>query len=214
MTVFYLDTSSSFLYTAIVQNGKVLASVTKKMEKDLSKMTLPLISDMFKDVNLTPSDIDKILVVNGPGSFTGVRIGVTIAKIFSWALSKRISVISSLEAMATSVENFDYVVPMIDARRGYVFAGIYDQNGKAVMGNQYILKTTLEVAMDQLPGKVCVVSNDDLSCKNFSSFSYKPNYLQIVSRFENNEELNPHLVYPEYLKRTEAEENHIKDKKD
>lgn len=214
MTVFYLDTSSSYLYTAIVQDEKILTSITKKMERDLSKMTLPLISDMFKEAHLSPSDIDKILVVNGPGSFTGVRIGVTIAKIFSWALSKKISVISSLEAMATSIGNFDYVVPMIDARRGYVFAGIYDQNGKAVMNNQYIQKTTLEIAMDQLPGKVCVISNDDLSCQNFPSFSYKPNYLQIVSRFENNKELNPHLVYPEYLKRTEAEENHIKNKKD
>lgn len=210
MTILYLDTSSSYLYAAIVQNEKVLTSITKKMERDLSKMTLPCISDMFKEVHINPTDIDKILVVNGPGSFTGVRIGVTVAKIFAWALSKKISVISSLEAMATSIDSFDYIVPMIDARRGYVFAGIYDQNGKAVMNNQYIQKSTLEIAMDQLPGKVCVVSNDNLSCQNFPSFSYNPNYLKIVSRFQNNEELNPHLVYPEYLKRTEAEENHKK----
>ena len=214
MTILYLDTSSSYLYTAIIQNEKLLTSITKKMEKDLSKMTLPCIADMFKEIHMKPSDIDKILVVNGPGSFTGVRIGVTIAKIFAWALSKKISVISSLEAMAASIDNFDYVVPMIDARRGYVFAGIYDQNGKAVMNNQYIQKSTLEIAMDQLPGKICVVNNDNLSCQSFPSFSFKPNYLKIISRFQNNEELNPHLVYPEYLKRTEAEENHIKNNKD
>ena len=210
MTVFYIDTSSSYLYSAIVQNDKVLASVSKKMDKDLSKMTLPTIEELFETAHLTPNEIDKILVVNGPGSFTGVRIGVTIAKVYAWSLSKKISVLSSLEAMAASIDDFDYIVPMIDARRGYVFAGIYDKNGTAVMSNQYILKTTLDVAMNQLPGKVCIVTNDTISNDKFQSYSYQPNYERIVQRYENLEELHPHLVSPEYLKKTEAEENKLK----
>lgn len=210
MTVFYLDTSSSYLYSAIVQNDKVLTSVSKKMDKDLSKMTLPTIEELFETAHLTPNEIDKILVVNGPGSFTGVRIGVTIAKVYAWSLSKKISVLSSLEAMAASIDDFDYIVPMIDARRGYVFAGIYDKNGTAVMSNQYILKTTLDIAMNQLPGKVCIVTNDTISNDKFQSYSYQPNYERIVRRYENLEELHPHLVSPEYLKKTEAEENKLK----
>lgn len=210
MTVFYLDTSSSYLYSAIVQNDKVLTSVSKKMDKDLSKMTLPAIEELFETAHLTPNEIDKILVVNGPGSFTGVRIGVTIAKVYAWSLSKKISVLSSLEAMAASIDDFDYIVPMIDARRGHVFAGIYDKNGTAVMSNQYILKTTLDIAMNQLPGKVCIVTNDTISNDKFQSYSYQPNYERIVRRYENLEELHPHLVSPEYLKKTEAEENKLK----
>ena len=105
MTVFYLDTSSSYLYSAIVQNDKVIASISKKMDKDLSKMTLPAIAELFEEAHLTPNEIDKILVVNGPGSFTGVRIGVTIAKVYAWSLSKKISVLSSLEAMASSIDH-------------------------------------------------------------------------------------------------------------
>lgn len=212
MTVFYLDTSSSYLYSAIVQNDKVIASISKKMDKDLSKMTLPAIAELFEEAHLTPNEIDKILVVNGPGSFTGVRIGVTIAKVYAWSLSKKISVLSSLEAMASSIDYYDYIVSMIDARRGYVFAGIYDQNGTAVMNNQYILKTTLEVAMEQLPGKVCIVTNDTISNDKFPVYPYQPNYERIITRYENLEEIHPHLVSPEYLKRTEAEENRLKNK--
>lgn len=212
MTVFYLDTSSSYLYSAIVRDDKVIASISKKMDRDLSKMTLPAIAELFEEAHLTPNEIDKILVVNGPGSFTGVRIGVTIAKVYAWSLSKKISVLSSLEAMASSVEQYDYIVPMIDARRGYVFAGIYDQNGTAVMNNQYILKTTLEVAMDQLPGKICIVTNDNVSSDKFPVLSYQPNYERIVTRYENLKEIHPHLVSPEYLKKTEAEENRLKNK--
>lgn len=212
MTVFYLDTSSSYLYSAIVQNDKVIASISKKMDKDLSKMTLPAIAELFEEAHLTPNEIDKILVINGPGSFTGVRIGVTIAKVYAWSLSKKIAVLSSLEAMASSIDHYDYIVPMIDARRGYVFAGIYDQNGTAVMNNQYILKTTLEVAMDQLPGKVCIVTNDTISNDKFLVYPYRPNYERIITRYENLEEIHPHLVSPEYLKRTEAEENRLKNK--
>lgn len=212
MTIFYLDTSSSYLYSAIVQNDKVIASISKKMDKDLSKMTLPAIAELFEEAHLTPNEIDKILVVNGPGSFTGVRIGVTIAKVYAWSLSKKISVLSSLETMASSIDHYDYIVPMIDARRGYVFAGIYDQNGTAVMNNQYILKTTLEVAMDQLPGKVCIVTNDTISNDKFPVYPYQPNYERIITRYENLEEIHPHLVSPEYLKRTEAEENRLKNK--
>ena len=114
--------------------------------------------------------------------------------------------------MASSIDHYDYIVPMIDARRGYVFAGIYDQNGTAVMNNQYILKTTLEVAMEQLPGKVCIVTNDTISNDKFPVYPYQPNYERIITRYENLEEIHPHLVSPEYLKRTEAEENRLKNK--
>ena len=114
--------------------------------------------------------------------------------------------------MASSIDHYDYIVPMIDARRGYVFAGIYDQNGTAVMNNQYILKTSLEVAMDQLPGKVCIVTNDTISNDKFPVYPYRPNYERIITRYENLEEIHPHLVSPEYLKRTEAEENRLKNK--
>ena len=85
MKILYLDTSSSFLYTGIIENDKVISEIKEKLDKDLSKFALLKVSEMFEKNNVSSDEINKIIVVNGPGSFTGVRIGLTIAKIFAWA---------------------------------------------------------------------------------------------------------------------------------
>jgi len=94
----------------------------------MSSKILTIIEEGLTENNISIKSIDKIFVVNGPGSFTGVRIGVTIAKTIAWALNKDLVPLSSLEYMATSNSNKKYLISMIDARRGNVFAGIYDSN--------------------------------------------------------------------------------------
>ena len=81
MRYLYIDTSSSYLYTAIVENDTVISEIKEEYGQSLSEVALPKIVSMFEDNNLKPADIDKIIVVNGPGSFTGIRIGITIAKV-------------------------------------------------------------------------------------------------------------------------------------
>ena len=87
MRYLYIDTSSSYLYTAIVENNNVLAEIKEEFGQSLSEVALPRIVSMFEDTKLSPKDIDKIIVVNGPGSFTGIRIGITIAKVYAWSLN-------------------------------------------------------------------------------------------------------------------------------
>ena len=94
MTILYIDTSSSYLYTGIVQENILINSRKECLSNNLSTFAIDEIRKMFEEVNLKPNDIDKIIVNNGPGSFTGIRIGVTIAKTFAWALNKRIVPIS------------------------------------------------------------------------------------------------------------------------
>ena len=104
MTLFYIDTTSSYLYTAIVKDSTLLIERKKDLGKNLSVETTNVVSDMFNEVGLKPIDIDKIIVVNGPGSFTGIRIGVTLAKIMAYSLKIPITTITSLEAMAKSIK--------------------------------------------------------------------------------------------------------------
>ena len=200
----YIDTSSSCLYTGLVENDELKIKCIEDFGKDLSTHALAKIQDMFTQINKKPQDLERIVVVNGPGSFTGIRIGITIAKTLAWFLEKPITTITSLEAMAISSSNNGYKVPCIDARRGYVFAGIYDENNKNILENQYIqLESLIEMAR-QLEKEYQIISNDDLKV---DKMTYVPDIVKIVESCKTKESINPHAVNPEYLKRTEAEEN-------
>ena len=206
MRILYIDTTTSNLYTAIYEDNKILNEVKGMFGKDLSKVALVKIKEMLDSVNLVPNDVDKIIVVNGPGSFTGIRIGVTIAKTFAYSLNKEITTISSLQAMAlSSNRNNDFIVPVIDARRGYVFAGIYDKNGNIVLKDQYISLEALKLACNNLIGEYNFIGNNDKL--DFDSEEYNPNLLKVIDKFVDKDSMNPHEVNPIYLKLTEAEEN-------
>ncbi len=207
MKVLYLDTSSSYLYTGIVSNDELIDQVKMRLDKELSIFTLPKIVEMLENNHIAPNDLDEIIVVNGPGSFTGIRIGITIAKTMAWALDKKIVTVSSLEAMALSVSDSCYVVPAIYARRGYVFAGVYDRNRQIVLENQHILEVSLQDYLSRLDGEYIIVSNDEEIKLQGKVVGYDPDILNIVLHVQNREGVLAHAVEPNYLKLTEAEEN-------
>ncbi len=207
MRILYIDTSSNYLYTGIVENEELLIELQEKLEQNLSRDALPEIASMFNKINLSPTDIDKIIVVDGPGSFTGIRIGVTIAKVYASSLNKKITTISSLEAMATSFDKASYYVPIIDARRGFVYTAIYDKNGKEVLFPQHIKINILEEKLSQLDDYL-IITNDEIKLEGIK-VTYKPDILKIVQTYKNRKNINPHSVNPNYLKLTEAEENLI-----
>ena len=203
MRVLYIDTSSDYLYSGIVVDDKLISEVKEKYEKDLSKEALPRIIELFDKADITPKDIDKIIVVNGPGSFTGIRIGITIAKTIAWALNINITPISGLTAMAISCNTNTYKMPLIDARRGYVYGAIYDKDNNKVIEDSHIeLKELLDKSKDL---DIEVITNNDLNV-SIKKESYDPDILKIVKYYENSDDINPHLVNPIYLKKTEAEE--------
>ncbi len=204
MRVLYIDTSSDYLYSGIVIDDKLVSSVKKKYEKDLSKEALPKIIELFDEAEITPKDLDKIIVVNGPGSFTGIRIGITIAKTIAWALNINITPISGLTAMAISCNNDAYKMPLVDARRGFVYGAIYDKDNNKVVEDSHInLQELLDKSKDL--SDVTVITNNDINI-NLEKVKYDPDILKIVKHYENSEGINPHLVNPIYLKKTEAEE--------
>jgi len=210
MITLYLDTTSSFLYTAIIKDEHIYAEIKEKLDNRLSEYTLPRIEEMLKIKGISIDEISKIIVVNGPGSFTGIRIGLTIAKTLAWAKNIPIIPISSLEAMALSSDGeYDYVVPAIDARRGFVYASIYDvKNNSFVMNEKHILLDTLNIALDSLIGDACFISNDMIN-SNYDVQPYDPKIEKIVNVVKDREGVNPHSVDANYLKMTEAEEKKL-----
>lgn len=204
MKTLYIDTSSNYLYSGIVSENSILREIKREYQKDLSKEALPKIIELFEKTNLTPKDIDKIIVVTGPGSFTGIRIGVTIAKTIAWSLNIPIISISGLTAMAISSRSNTYKMPLIDARRGYVYGAIYDKDNNPIIEDSHIeLKKLLDKTKSL--DKVVTITNDNITI-DLSKENYDPDILKIVNYFKNEEGISPHLVNPIYLKKTEAEE--------
>ena len=212
MKILYLDTSSSFLYTAILEDDKIIKEVKEELGNNLSVYTLPKIEEMLSDANININDIEKIIAVNGPGSFTGIRIGLTITKTLAWAKNIPIIQVSSLEAMSLSAgEDYNYVVPAIDARRGFVYASIYDnQKDLFVMNEKHISLSTLLVALQSIQEPVTLITNDDIKV-NYNIKKYDPDISKIVLNTMNRESVNPHAIDANYLKLTEAEENKLKE---
>lgn len=202
MIYLLVDTSTSNITISILNDNKVICEYVNKIDSDMSSKILPIIDKLLKDNKLELDKIDKIFVVNGPGSFTGVRIGVTICKTIAWALKKDIITLSSLELMATTNTEKKYLVPMIDARRGNVFAGIYDNELNCIKNDQLI---NINELVNNLEDNYEFISYDNININNL--IVPKPNVLKIIKKHKNDVAINPHNVNPNYLKLTEAQEN-------
>ena len=143
MISLFMDTHSKDLNIGLVNDNILLDEVKIKDLETHSNLFLLKVKEILKKHNLTPNEVDKIIVINGPGSFTGIRIAVTCAKVFAWGLKKRIVTISSLKSYALSTNFKDFVIPVIDARRGYVYASIYDNNFNEILEEKYMLLSEL-----------------------------------------------------------------------
>ena len=201
MISLFLNTASNYLNVALLKNNKLLKEIKLESNRDLSSSTLIEIEKLLKEVDLKPIDIDEIYCVDGPGSFTGLRIGVTIAKIYAWSLNKKLYKVSTLFAMATSIED-ELIIPLIDARRGYAFAGIYDKNYNNILEDQYIKIEDLQEKVKKLNKSFTYVSTDEF---DFDVKKYDSN-INNLFKYLNKEEVDPFTFVPNYLKKTEAEE--------
>ena len=132
MTILAIDTSNYALGVALLEENQVLGEYITNLKKNHSVRIMPAIQTLMKDCEKVPADLTKIVVAKGPGSYTGVRIGVTIAKTLAWTLKIPLVGVSSLEILASGVGRYfeGYVSPIFDAIRGQVYTGLYQyQNG-------------------------------------------------------------------------------------
>ena len=203
--ILFIDTSTSYPIVSIIENNNIKAMFNKKIDTDISVSIFSILDTMFKELNITPQDVKKIFIANGPGSFTGTRIGVTIAKVYGYSLNVDLIPVSTLEVLAGGV-NKDYIVPVIDARRGFVYAGIYDKDLNKIVDDRYI---SLDKLKEELEGKDYVfVSYDDIA----GSIKPKIDLIKVINKHEKDIPVNAHGLNPNYLKKTEAEEK-LSDKK-
>ncbi len=127
-----IDTSTKVCSVALHQEGKLLAFSELFAEKSHSGRLTMLIAQMVENAGFTLAEVDAIAVAKGPGSYTGLRIGVSTAKGLAFALDKPLLSVNTLEAMVAQITPFfpnDYwFCPMLDARRMEVYCGVWDKD--------------------------------------------------------------------------------------
>ena len=140
-----IDTSTSVCSVAVHQDGKLLACAELFLDKTHSENLAAIIHDVMGYLGFTPKDFDAFAVSKGPGSYTGLRIGVSTAKGLCFANDKPLLAIGSLEAMAYQFHCLNpdakgSICTMLDARRMEVFCAVFDASGR-----NYILPTEAHI---------------------------------------------------------------------
>ncbi|MBS4197656.1 tRNA (adenosine(37)-N6)-threonylcarbamoyltransferase complex dimerization subunit type 1 TsaB [Lederbergia citri] len=134
MKILAIDTSNDVLGIALLSEEKIIGEYITNMKKNHSVRVMPAIERLLADCETGTEDLNKIVVAQGPGSYTGVRIGVTIAKTMAWSLGIPLVGVSSLAVLAAAPRYFSgYLCPLFDARRGLIYTGLYKyENGALV----------------------------------------------------------------------------------
>lgn len=130
MNILAVETSSTIAAVSIINKSTILGEYLINNNKTHSQKLLPLIKTLLENINLSLSSIDLYAVSIGPGSFTGLRIGVTTIKSLAFALNKPVIGISTLDALAYNACLSNKIIcPMIDARNDQVYTAFYKING-------------------------------------------------------------------------------------
>ena len=206
MTSLFLDTCSITYTIAIIKDDNIIYLKNGDSLNKLSDIILSKIDEALKSTNLDIKDIDRIYCVNGPGSFTGIRIGLTFAKIVAYSLKKELVLLSKLEMLSCIKNKSKIIVPLIDARRHYVYGAIYDNEGNQLLEDQYI---SLDKIMDISCKYEDIIYVSEQDIENVDTI--KPEY-DLISLIKRHKDVvtNVHTCKPNYLKKTEAEENYDK----
>lgn len=191
-----IDTATKSIYLALVIDGVVVDSINQEGASNHSVTIMPLIDQLLKKQFLTLRMIEGILVGIGPGSYTGVRIGVAIAKMIGYLNPIEIYTFSSLALLATVSDSND-VLAYIDARRGNAFLATFSQK-----------KSLLNVLQED-----CLVNFDEYKKALKSSFDeiYEgtPNIIKLINSDLLTKVEDVHALVPNYLQITEAERNKV-----
>lgn len=143
-----IDTTSRTCSVSLAQNGETVMGLESKDEMDHSRVLAPFVNQCMEYTRKEGLRLDAVSVISGPGSYTGLRIGLSLAKGMAFGLDIPLITLSSLEVMAVGVmfsyrdwEGDETIVPMIDARRMEVFTAVYDSSLKIIAAPQPMILT-------------------------------------------------------------------------
>ena len=209
MISLFIDTSLLNVSISIIKDDNVLSLIQKDIPNMHSKYTTKFIKEVLDEANVDANDIDNIMVVNGPGSFTGVRIGVTIAKTYGYLLKKDITLVSSLKSLAISSQHKGIIMSIIPANKNSYYVGLYDEEYNNLLEEKCVSKEDIiNICNDYNP---YIVSTDINVIGKYKTNKQYQNPLYIVKYYLSKEKVNCHQALPNYLKLPQALEGKTND---
>lgn len=224
MRILAFDSSNRAMSVALSEDSLVRAEKTINIKRNHSIQLMPTIEELIEEIDWDIKDIDRIVVAKGPGSYTGVRIAVTIAKTLAWTISCELVGISSLKALAmnANLKPNQLVSAVFDARRGNIYTGLYRVSDDGSLEEEepetHMHSEKWAEYISQYGEPIEFIGED---VKNFKevfestlgeNFIYGPLFRQTISARaltklgEVSEVDSIHTFVPNYLKLAEAEE--------
>ena len=133
MKILSIDTSTAICNVAILDDERVAAEYFSKSSVTHTERLLPAIQELMSELNWKFTDLNGLAVINGPGSFTGLRIGLSVIKGFAYGLGLRVVPGNALKIASSQVLQDGWICPMMDARRGEIFTGLYKRSGDQII---------------------------------------------------------------------------------
>ena len=229
MLILAFESSAKAASAALVKDGRLISQYSQCSGLTHSRTLLPMGEDMLKNAELKLSDVDLIAVAHGPGSFTGIRIGVSMVKGLAWAAEKPCVGVSTLEALAWhGISAGGYVCPVMDARRKQVYTAIFTSDGesiKRVCEDEAISLTELAQRLKKYEGESIYLVGDgyevarealiaeDVTLCNTPSLLITENAYSIAriayEKYKSGDYVSDTELVPVYLRMPQAERERL-----
>lgn len=216
MFILGIETTGKVGSVAIIdESGKTVNRVTTDSMSHLREL-VPMIKELVDELGISLNELDAIAVSVGPGSFTGIRIGLATAKTLAQTLGKKCISVNSLEIFKEKADRDNKVAVIYNARRGQVYGAIYGNDGSEILApGPYMLDEVLEVAEEyddiKWYGDGVISYADRLSGMNIAEVDEMNQSADMVCRYaciklEDGELLDFDRLEPEYMRLPEAEQ--------
>lgn len=224
MKILAIDTSSKICSVSILDDDNLIIEKHNDDEKTHSQKLMPIIDETLKEANLSLNDINLLACCQGPGSFTGIRIGISTVKAFADVKNIPIVGVTALESLAYNINNEGLIASVIDAKHDNVYFGLYKlENGKyfeickPLSDNINNIIKKLENYSDKitLVGDGAIFHKEILSNLSNVFFANEEENLQTsisvglaaLAKYKNEDYEKEYSISPIYLKKSQAEIN-------
>lgn len=223
MKVLGIDTSTLMTTCAVMDDEILLGEFSLSLDMSHSEALVPMIQQLMDNLKLRISDIDLFAVASGPGSFTGLRIGLATAKSFAHVTGRPLVGVSSLETLSMALPYQPVVAAMMDARRDRVFTGVYEMRDypKEILSPDAIPVKELTEYLKELEGRIfligdgAVVYEDQFRSELGEKAVFAPGHLNLSSgsavcrlglrKFREGYTEDLFVMAPDYLRDSQAQ---------